>query len=87
MFYQDEIKDLPKTYTKTEVNEAEFEMAKTLISSMDRPFDPALYKDEYQERLKEVIGQKNIWKRSCGCIIRTTKKQYNKSYGCAQSKH
>ena len=58
MFYQDEIKDLPKTYTKTEVNEAEFNMAKTLIASMDKPFDPALYKDEYQDRLKEVIGQK-----------------------------
>lgn len=58
MFYQDEIKDLPKSYPKTDVNEAELKMAKVLIESMDKPFDPALYKDEYQERLKEVIEQK-----------------------------
>ena len=57
MFYQDEIKDLP-TYGKTEVNEAELKMAKMLIESMDSPFEPSMYKDEYQERLKEVIEQK-----------------------------
>lgn len=58
MFYEDEIKELPKTYTKTEVNEDELKMAKTLISSMDKPFEPAMYKDEYQEKLKEVIEKK-----------------------------
>lgn len=58
MFYQDEIKDLPKSYTKTQINEAELTMAKTLISSMDKPFEPENYKDEYQERLKELISQK-----------------------------
>jgi DNA end-binding protein Ku len=57
MFYQDEIKDLP-TYTKTDVNEAELKMAKMLIESMDSHFNPAEYKDEYQQRLKEVIEQK-----------------------------
>lgn len=58
MFYEDEIKELPKTYTKTDVNPDELKMAKTLISSMDKPFDPDMYKDEYQERLKEVIERK-----------------------------
>lgn len=58
MFYEDEIKDLPKTYTKTDVNPDELKMAKTLISSMDKPFEPAMYKDEYQERLKELIEKK-----------------------------
>ena len=58
MFYADEMKDLQKSYTKPELNEAEFTMARTLISSMDKPFDPAQYQDEYQERLKELIEQK-----------------------------
>ncbi|MGI6727235.1 MAG: Ku protein [Anaerovoracaceae bacterium] len=58
MFYEDEIKDLPKSYAKTGPNEVELEMAKTLISSMDKPFDPSQYKDEYQERLSELIEQK-----------------------------
>lgn len=58
MFYEDEIKELPKTYTKTEVIPDELKMAKTLISSMDKPFEPSMYKDEYQDRLKEVIEKK-----------------------------
>ena len=33
-------------------------MAKALISSMDRAFEPELYHDEYQARLRELIEQK-----------------------------
>ena len=58
MFYEDEIKELPKTYTKQPVGEAELAMAKTLISSMIKPFDTSQYRDEYQARLKELISQK-----------------------------
>lgn len=58
MFYSDEIKDIPKDYTKPEINEAELTMAKTLIGSMEREFEPAAYKDEYQERLRDLIAQK-----------------------------
>lgn len=58
MFYQDEIKEIPKAYAQPEVNEAELTMAKTLISSMARPFEPQLYHDEYQERLRQLIEQK-----------------------------
>jgi DNA end-binding protein Ku len=58
MFYQEEIKELPKAYTKPELNDAELQMAKTLIASMDKEFDPAMYKDEYQVKLREVIEQK-----------------------------
>lgn len=58
MFYEDEIKELPKEYTKTDVNPEELKMAKTLITSMDKPFEPTMYEDEYQERLKEVIEKK-----------------------------
>lgn len=58
MFYADEIKELPKTYVRPEINESELSMAKTLIGSMVKPFEPNLFKDEYQERLRELIRQK-----------------------------
>ena len=58
MFYADEIKELQKQYTKPQVSDQELNMAKTLINSMDTPFDPAKYKDEYQEKLRELIETK-----------------------------
>lgn len=58
MFYQDEIKELAKVPSKPPISDAELSMAKMLIDSMDKPFDPALYHDEYQERLRNVIEQK-----------------------------
>ncbi|MEA4988943.1 MAG: Ku protein [Anaerovorax sp.] len=58
MFYADEIKELQKQYAKPEVSEQELNMAKTLISSMDTPFNPSQYKDEYQSRLRELIETK-----------------------------
>lgn len=58
MFYADEIKELQKQYSKPEVSEQELSMAKMLINSMDTPFDPSKYKDEYQERLRELIETK-----------------------------
>lgn len=58
MYYADEIKDIPKAYAHPEVNEAELNMAKTLIGSMDQPFEPDKYHDEYQERLRQLIEQK-----------------------------
>lgn len=58
MFYADEIKEMQKQYNKPEVSEQELNMAKTLISSMDTPFEPSKYKDEYQERLRELIEVK-----------------------------
>lgn len=58
MFYADDIKGLQKPYTKPDVSEQELNMAKTLINSMDTPFDPSKYKDEYQERLRALIETK-----------------------------
>ena len=58
MFYQDDIKELQKPYTIPDVNEQELKMAQTLINSMDTPFDPEQYKDEYQDKLKELIETK-----------------------------
>lgn len=58
MFYADEVKELAKGYQRPEVSEQELSMARTLIQSMDTPFDPAAYHDEYQEKLKELIETK-----------------------------
>lgn len=58
MFYQDDIKELQKSYKIPEPAEQELKMAQVLINSMDTPFDPAQYKDEYQGKLKELIETK-----------------------------
>ena len=58
MFYADEIKELQKPYTKPQVSEQEMNMARLLINSMDTPFDPSKYKDEYQAKLHELIEAK-----------------------------
>jgi DNA end-binding protein Ku len=58
MFYADEVRELQKPYAKPEISESELNLAKTLINSMDTPFDPASYKDEYQAKLRELIETK-----------------------------
>ncbi len=58
MFYADDIKALQKQYNKPDVSEPELNMAKLLISSMDTPFDPSKYKDEYQVKLRALIETK-----------------------------
>lgn len=58
MFYADDIRGLQKQYARPEVSQQELNMAKTLISSMDTPFDPAQYQDEYQIKLRALIETK-----------------------------
>lgn len=58
MFFADEIKDSPKQIEHPEVNAAELQMAKTLISAMVKEFEPKEYKDEYREKLWEIINNK-----------------------------
>ncbi len=58
MLYADDIKELQKRYDKPQIAEAEFNMAKMLINSMDTPFDPSKYKDEYQIKLRALIESK-----------------------------
>ncbi|MDF2543968.1 MAG: Ku protein, partial [Herbinix sp.] len=58
MFYADEVKALQRQYNKPDISEQEINMAKILINSMDTPFDPAKYKDEYQSRLRSLIEAK-----------------------------
>ena len=58
LFFADEIKELPKEVPHADVSDAELTMAKTLINSMDKGFEPAQYHDEYQARLRNLIEQK-----------------------------
>lgn len=58
LFYADEIKDAPKEPTQTTVSDAELQMAKTLIGAMVKPFEPEQFKDEYREKLWEIINSK-----------------------------
>lgn len=58
MFYADDVKELQKHYNKPQVSDSEMNMAKMLINSMDTPFDPSQYNDEYQTKLRELIETK-----------------------------
>lgn len=58
MYYADEIKSLQKTYVRPEISDQELKMAKTLIESMNTPFDPSAYQNEYQIKLRELIEKK-----------------------------
>jgi DNA end-binding protein Ku len=58
MLYADDIREQQKHYDKPAVAEAELNMAKLLINSMDTPFDPSKYKDEYQVKLRALIESK-----------------------------
>jgi DNA end-binding protein Ku len=58
MYYEDEIKDLPKSYNKPEISKDELTMANALINSMITPFNPSEYKDEYQIKLRELLETK-----------------------------
>ncbi|MCL2253642.1 MAG: Ku protein [Lachnospiraceae bacterium] len=58
MFFEDEIKEIPKSYQKPDVNEEELKMGKILIDSMDTPFDPNNYFNEYQAKLKQLLDDK-----------------------------
>lgn len=58
MYFEDEIKEIPKSYQKPEVGDEELKMAKLLIDSMDTPFEPDTYYNEYQARLKQLLDDK-----------------------------
>lgn len=53
---QDEIEGLPDS--QTELNERELTMAEKLIESLAAEFDPTKYRDEYREKVMEMIEKK-----------------------------
>ena len=58
LLFADEVKDAPKEVAQSEISDAELQMAKTLIRTMVKVFEPERYKDEYRERLWQVIQAK-----------------------------
>ncbi len=58
LYFADEIKDLPKDFAAPAVKESELKIAEQLISSMEEPFVPEAYHDEYRARLKTLIADK-----------------------------
>lgn len=58
LFYEEEIVDNPMTFVHPKLVKVEKDMAKQLIQSMSKPFDPSQYHDEFQERLRSVIEEK-----------------------------
>lgn len=74
MFYADDIKGLQKPYIKPEVSQQELQMAKTLINSMDTPFEPAQYQDEYQVKLRALIENKISGKEIVSSVPERTDK-------------
>lgn len=58
LYYHDEIAAMPKSVAKMKLDENELNMAKMLIENMTKPFEPAAFKDEYQEKLRNAIMKK-----------------------------
>ncbi|MBQ3072763.1 MAG: Ku protein [Oscillospiraceae bacterium] len=58
LFFADEIKEAPKEPAKVTMADAELQMAKTLIGTMVKPFEPEQFKDEYREKLWAIINSK-----------------------------
>lgn len=58
LYYQDEVKAMPKEPAKPELSEQEMSMGKTIIGSMKEAFEPVKYHDEYRQRLWEIIQAK-----------------------------
>lgn len=58
LFFADEIKDAPREPARVETADTELKMAKTLIGAMVKPFEPEQFKDEYREKLWEIITSK-----------------------------
>ena len=58
LYFADELKAPPRAYAPPGVAAQELAMARRLVQSMDTPFDPAGYHDEYQARLRKLLESK-----------------------------
>ncbi len=58
MYYPDEIRHLESTWNQVVPTEAELVMAKQLIESLGKPFEPEKYQDEVRAQLAEMIEKK-----------------------------
>lgn len=59
MYYKNEIRQVEEFRTdRSVVKDKELELAMTLIQSLEAPFEPGKYKDEYRENLLALIDAK-----------------------------
>ncbi len=61
LYYADEVmalEDLPAVPKKASVSKQELNLAVNLIETMSRDFEPERYKDDYRERVVEMLEQK-----------------------------
>ena len=59
MYFADEIRSAPKKVPKEQKTRSkETELAELLVENLTEPFDPEKFKDEYQERVEELIEAK-----------------------------
>ncbi len=58
LHYADEVREIPRDIPQAKVDAAELKMADRIIASMEKPFEPAAFKNEYQERLRGLIEDK-----------------------------
>ena len=59
MYYPDEIRQVEEFRTDTSaVKPKELELAKTLVQSLEAPFEPEKYKDDYRQNLQAMIKAK-----------------------------
>jgi len=58
LYYLSEIKTVPMPTAQVGLSQQEIEMANMLVQSMQGSFQPELYQDHYEERLREAIMAK-----------------------------
>lgn len=58
MHFQEELQESPIININDSISTIEFKLAKELIDSMTKPFDPLEYKDEYKLKLEKAIELK-----------------------------
>lgn len=57
LYYADEVR-VPDSPPTVAVSDAEMKIANALIDLLEEPFDPSKYRDEYREKMMEVITAK-----------------------------
>ena len=59
MFYADEVRTVEEFRTDTRLASAkEVELAKTLIQALTKPFEPDQFKNQFRERLNQLIASR-----------------------------
>ena len=58
MYFLDEVKPVPQSVSKVDVNDTELNMALMMVQAMKGTYQPELYHDTYAQRLQEAIQSK-----------------------------